>query len=202
MSLRLQEAMKAIPDQVLDAPPPQLDALPAFSLPQPLPPLRHAPADARSCTGTSANARAGVSSPGAALLSASSAGAAPIPGEQSSERWQAPLQASEVAADVGEPSAARQGERAGVLCSGEGTAETKRLRLNSSRAGDVPLAGAAQVAQGSAQLPDSGPCQNQGAQHVEDTGGGMYVTQCLEQQSEQAGKHHSCLDKSRLLVSA
>ena len=34
----MQEAMKAIPDHVLDAAPPQLDALPAFSLPQPLHP--------------------------------------------------------------------------------------------------------------------------------------------------------------------
>ena len=212
----MQEAMKAIPDHVLDAAPPQLDALPAFSLPQPLPPGHSTLAHAGSCTGTLAHAGTGVSSPGAAVLPDLSADSGPKSGEQNREHQHvAPFETSEQVADSREASAAPQhAKHAAVLCmssgGGEGIAETKRLCLDSSTAGDVPLAGANQdqsrVARDSAQQPDqaheSRPGQEQGLQHAEDTGGGIDLTQCLDQHSEQAEKHHPYLDKGRLLVSA
>ena len=195
-SLRLQEALKAIPDQVLDAPPPQLDVLPAFSLPQTLPPSHS----------TSGSVRSGVSSLDAAVAPSLLAYAAHIHEEQPQA---ARLGASAGITDMRETSAAqRQAEHTAAMCvsasAGEGTAESQRLCLDSGAAVDVPLAGAAEdqsdVARGDRHEVESESTLEQGLQHAQKGDAGVHSA--LEQHCEQAGRHSTLLEKGRVLVSA
>ena len=196
----VQEALKAIPDHVLDAPPPELDALPAFSLPQPLPPPHS----------TSAHAGTDVSSPSAALLPESSADAGDASGEQSRELQQvALLGTSEAIADVREAAAApRQAEQAAAgwaPASGEEQiAEPKRLRLDSSTAGDARGTGAAEDQSGIAledhQHVKGQSSLEQGLKQAQE--GDVDAGSALDHHSEQEGKHRPFLEKGRVLVSA
>ena len=194
-----QEALKTIPDHVLDAPPPQLDALPTFSLPEPLPPPHSA----------LAHAGGGVSSLNAALLPKSVADPAGASEEHSREQQQAALLGtSQAIADIREATAAsRQPEHAAAVSmsgsGGEGTAEAKRLRLDSCAAGDVPGAGAAEDHSGVALDPHHIEGQStleQGLQHAQEEG--IDAAMALEQHPEQTGKHRPYLEKGRVLVSA
>lgn len=196
ISMRMQEALKAIPDQVLDAPPPQLDVLPAFSLPQPLPPAHS----------TSANVRSAVSSLDAAVVPNPLADAAHVSGEQ---RQAASLGASEGTNGMREASAApQQAEHAAALymsaSGGEKAAETKRLRLDSGAAGNFPLAGAAEdqseVARDVGHEVESQSTLEQGVQHAQEGHAG--IQSVLEQHCEQAERHDTLLEKGRVLVSA
>ncbi len=196
----VQEALKAIPEEVLDAPPPQLDALPAFALPQPLPPPHS----------TSAHAGIGASTVTAALVPESLAAAGDAPGERSrKQQQQADLACTEDIADVREGTAApQQAAHAAAACvsasSEDQIAEPKRLRLDSCAAGDVP--GAAMAENHSGIAPDDQhqsegqSSLEQGLQYAQE--GGIDDGLALEQHSEQAGKHRPYLEKGRVLVSA
>ena len=217
--------MKTVPDCVLDAPPPQLEALPAFLLPEPLP----------SPHSTSAHAGNGASSGVRALVPALAADEARNSGKQEQQEivsvgtsqeiadvrkssavptiaagHAAPLCASAAeeegtvqAPSVREASAAQQHttEHAATAPGEQGTADAKRLRLDSEAARDVSHA-----------IPPGGQEQH-GSQRVERCSGleegleraqegGAELVEHLDQQLEQADRRHAFLKESRVLISA
>ena len=196
--------MKAVPDQVLDAPPPQLEALPAFTLPQPLPPPHS----------TLARAGNGASSAGAALALDGRANGVHSSGQQSTEQQQeqaGSLGTSRGLAGVQDASAApRRAERAGLLAAsasgGEATAEAKRLRLDSDTAAHAPLADMAEgqtwMAQDSSQQADRSLGLAQALQQAQEQGRSAEHAQCLAQQPERAEKQRSFLEQTGVLVTS
>ena len=221
--------MKTIPDHVLDAPPPQLEALPAFSLPEPLP----CPHSSSAHAGNGASSRAGT------LVLAHAADTASNYGKQMLEQQQeiVTLGASQEVADVRETSSVAMvaAEYAVPLCASaaeEGTAkapssreaapqhttehvatacasapgeqevaDAKRLRLDSEAARSVSHAipPGGQELQGLQQVERRSGLE-EGLEHAQQ--GEVGLVEDSDQQFEQADRRHAFLKEGRVLISA
>jgi len=223
--------MKTIPDHVLDAPPPQLEALPAFLLPEPLP-CPHS---------TSAHAGNGASSGEGTLVLALAADSASNLGKQMPQQQQGivSLSRSQEAADVRETSSVPMiaAEHAVPLCISE-TEEGTGKALSVREASAAPqhtsehVATACAVAPGEQEIADAkrlrldseaasgvshaippGGQEQHGSQQVErrlglEEGlehaqqGEVELVEHLDQQCEQADGRHAFLKEGRVLISA
>ena len=193
--------MKVVPEHVLDALPPQLEALPEFSLPQPMPPP---PNSLASLGNGTTSAAAGPSSRDAAFSSGVHIGG--------NERQQAGSAGdAEDIADVRVPCGAVQHAVGCAACSsasGEGeeeaSAEAKRLRLDSAALRAAPIAAAGE--QGGDLLQISQIQQPEGHAMTSDQAGeaGAGAEHCSDQQPhfKQTDGQSALLLRSRLLISS
>ena len=194
--------MKVLPEQVLDALPPQLEALPEFSLPQPMPPPLNSLASLGNGTSSAA---AGPSSRDAAFSSGVHIGG--------NERQHAELAGdAEDIADVRVPCGAVQ-YAVGCAAAGsasaeaeeEASAEAKRLRINSAAAlRAAPTAAAGE--QGGDLLQHSQIQQPEGHAMTSDQAGeaGAGAEFCSDQQPhlKQTDGQSALLLRSRILISS
>lgn len=193
--------MKVVPEHVLDAPSPQLEALPEFSLPQPMPPSLNSLASLGNGTSSAA---AGPSSRDAAFSSGVHIGG--------NERQQAELAGdAEDIADVRVPCGAVQ-YAVGCAAAGsasaeaeeEASAEAKRLRINSAALRAAPTAAAGE--QGGNLLQHSQIQQPEGHAMTSDQAGeaGAGAEFCSDQQPhlKQTDGQSALLLRSRILISS
>jgi len=222
--------MKTIPDHVLDAPPPQLEALPAFLLPEHLP-CPHS---------TSAHAGNGASSGAGTLVPALAADTASNHGKHMPRQQQGivSLGTSQEVADVRETSSVPTiaAEHAVPLCASateEGTARALSIREASavpqltteyaatacaSAPGEHEIADAkrlrldSKAASGVSHAIPPGGHEQHGSQQVERRSGIEEGSEHLQQgevevvehldQFEQADGRHAFLKEGRVLISA
>lgn len=186
--------MKTLPDRVLDAPPPQLEALPAFSLPQPLPQRPSTLPRSGNDTAVSAASPA-PALPGDAAHSSEvhphvSSGSG---GEGSTSKKEPSTSPQHMAVYATLLHASAGGE--------EAAAEAKRMRLNGSTASELPLVDFAAVEQSSVQNEVQQPqSHGESLQQAED--GRDSTGQHMEQHSEQTEHQPAYRQESRQLISA
>ena len=193
--------MKVVPEHVLDAAPPQLEALPQFSLPQPMPPPLKSLASLENGTASVAarpNSRDAAFSPGVHI--------------GGNERQQAGLAGgAEEVADVRVPCGAVQ-HAVGCAAAGSGSAEeeeeasaeAKRLRLDSAALRTAPATAAGE--QGGDLLQHFQRQQPEGHAMTLDQAGeaGAGAEQYSDQEPhlKQTDGQPALLLRSRLLISA
>ena len=190
----LQEAMKVVPDRVLDAPPPQLEALPDFTLPEALP----QPHGALACSGPqlvteaamliSARREPGVANSEAGLTGQHEPSTAP----QALDATMATGKLSPTMQQGAGIAAAADGAAGGAA----GPAETKRMCLKSHADSATAAAQQSGTAGESLEVDASAEPLPQATSHL------MTADQCLKTEPERAEGQHAFVQQRRQLISA
>ena len=186
--------MKVVPDRVLDATPPQLEALPDFTLPEALP----QPHGALACSGlqlvteaailTSARRETGAANSEAGLTGQHEPATAPqaLDATMASGKLSPTMQRGAGIAAVAD----------GSVGGAAGPAETKRMCLKSDADSATAAAQQSGTAGGSLEVDASAEPLPQATSHL------MTADQCLKTEPERARGQHAFLQQRRQLVSA
>ena len=190
----LQEAMKVVPECVLDAPPPQLEALPDFTLPEALP----QPHGALASSGLQLVAEAAVlisvrREPGVANSEAGLTGQhEPSTAPRALDATMATGKLSPMMQQGAGFAAVADGSVGGAA----GPAETKRMCLKSDADSATAAAQQSGTAGESLEVDASAEPLPQATSHL------MTADQCLKTEPERAEGQHAFVQQRRQLVSA
>ena len=190
----LQEAMKVVPDRVLDAPPPQLEALPDFTLPEALP----QPHGALACSGLQLVTEAAMLASARQKTGAANSEA----GLTGQHQPATALRALDATMATGKLSSTMQ-QGAGIAAVADGSvggaagpAEAKRMCLKSDADSATAAAQQSGTAGESLEVDASAEPLPQAISHL------MTADQCLNTEPEQAEGQHAFVQQRRQLVSA